>query len=173
MHQAILFLYINTMDEIDNYQQADLRALSQIRHSYHHVGSADGGLLEALIIRFVGSYGKGSSGNDDASYMLAIAAAGIEAWRPNALVFDMRAFAYVWGDRLQNVLGIGRQKVDTLEDVLLGKKTDLKKYDIPTAIVVSDLCREGVESLVREEMRRDPRLWLFETIDKALKAVRK
>src|SRR5688572_29074427 len=108
------------MDKIERYPRVDLSMLSQMAHSYHLAGADKNGLPCALIVRFSGSYGQGSQGNRDAGYMSAVAAAGIEGWQPKALVFDLRELTYSWGDRLQNVLGIGRHKLNTLEDILIG-----------------------------------------------------
>ena len=44
---------------------------------------------------------------------------------------------------------------------------------LPLAIVVSDLNREGLTSLVKEELLEDPKHWLFESLEDALNAVDK
>ena len=43
----------------------------------------------------------------------------------------------------------------------------------PVAVVVSDLNRKGLTSLVVQEMGADPRRWLFESIEEAALAVDK
>src|SRR5262245_39284058 len=56
---------------------------------------------EALIVAFEGKYGYGSGGNRDALFMelMAKAALGI-CWRSRALIFDLRAMSYEWGDAI-------------------------------------------------------------------------
>jgi hypothetical protein len=157
--------------EIDSYPEVRLADLSRIAHSYHIAPSREPGRV-ALIIRFVGQYGVGHIGNPDAIYMTAVASAGLDAWHPNRLVFDFRELEYTWGDMLDSVLRAGKGRVSVLELICSGKSSGLKDMqprDIPTAVVVSDKCREAVTSLLVQEMREDPAKWLFDSLQAALR----
>lgn len=46
-----------------------------------------------------------------------------------------------------------------------------EEVDFPIAAIVSDLNRDGLASLVKEEMRSNPEALLFETMDDARKRV--
>ena len=157
---------------MDPYPELRLADLSRIAHSYH-IAPSDGPGRAALIIRFVGQYGVGCKGNGDAAYMNAVASAGLAAWNPNRLILDFRELEYVWGDMLTSVLCVGDGRVRYLE--LLGSgiadPKDMQPGNIPTAVVISDKCREGITSLLVQEMREDPAKWLFGSLEGALAAV--
>jgi hypothetical protein len=158
------------------YSEVRLSELSKIAHSFHIVTSSGGRVADALIIKFVGSYGVGCKGNDDACYMRAVASAGLEAWRPGVLVFDFSELDYVWGDMLDSVLSVGKGKVSALEMLINGKISDisdLKPSDIPTIVVVSDRCRKAVRSLLVEEMSENPEKWMFDSLQAAISAIPK
>lgn len=158
------------------YSEVRLSELSKIAHSFHIVTSSAGKVVDALIIKFVGAYGVGCKGNGDACYMRAVASAGLEAWRPGVLVFDLSELDYVWGDMLQTVLSVGKGKVSVLERLFLGKTSDisdLKPSDIPTLVVVSDRCRKAVRSLLMKEMSEDPAKWMFDSLQSAISAIPK
>lgn len=158
------------------YIEVHLSDLSRIVHSFHILKSSGGSVVDALIIKFVGSYGVGCKGNDDASYMCAVTSAGLEAWRPHALIFDFAELDYVWGDMLREVLSVGKGKVGVLEMLTLGKIaaiSDAKPGDIPTFVVVSDRCRKAVGSLLVEEMSEDPAKWMFDSLETAVSAIQK
>src|SRR3954471_21675480 len=81
-----------------------LSDLSSLHHSYF-VAPVPGRLRSTiLVVRFAGTSGAGCGGNDDATFMSAIIAAGIEAWHPDALVLDLQNLAYQWGDRMTRPL---------------------------------------------------------------------
>src|SRR5476651_2533422 len=84
----------------NRYPQVSLGDLSKISYTYREVPAVDGMVSPALIVQCCGTYGVGSPGNGDASFMTAIASAALKAWWPNALIFDMRELDYMWGDRM-------------------------------------------------------------------------
>ena len=55
-----------------------------------------------LVVQLEGE----ASNQTEGAYDLASAVlmSGLEAWDPAALILDLRALAYTWGDRMQNVL---------------------------------------------------------------------
>ena len=153
------------------YPEVRLSELSKIAHSFHTVTSSDGAIVDTLIIRFVGSYGVGHKGNGDACYMRAVASAGLEAWRPSALVFDFSELEYVWGDMLSVVLSVGKGQISVLEMLFKQKisdTSDLKAGDIPTLVVVSDRCSKAVRSLLEKEMSENPAKWMYDSLEAAL-----
>jgi hypothetical protein len=87
--------------------------------------------------------------------MEAMIAAGVAAWSPFGVVLDLRELSYEWGDEMQEVLAGARNP----------------RRSLPTAVVVSDLNREGLTSLVTQEMLAAPADWLFDTVDDAIAAV--
>ena len=78
----------------------------------------DGDELEALVIKFSGSYGYGSAGYGDAMYMIAIRDYLVNCIFPYAIVFDLRELSYEWGDNIW----------------------DMFRCDEPFATLVSDRC---------------------------------
>lgn len=105
-----------------------------------------------LIIGFMGKFGRGSQGNDDARSMNAVVHAGIAAFDPEAIVLDLREMAYQWGDMITLPIGVASNHAATV-------------------MVTSDLCREGMTSLVRDEMCANPGAWLTENLDTAIDRV--
>lgn len=115
--------------------------------------------LKAVVVAFKGEYGYGSKGNGDAYFMTAIIKAALAAWTPSALVIDLRKMSYEWGDLIAMAFAAGEgQYIDA---------------SFPTAVIISERNREGLTSLIREEMFCEPSDWLFDTIEEAMGAVEK
>jgi len=112
---------------------------------------------EALIVAFEGEYGNGSKGNGDALFMTAIIKAALAAWDSVALILDLRAMMYEWGDLIGSAVFAGADRY----------------FDapFPTSIVISDRNREGMTSFMRDEVGQDPQKWLFDSLEEALRAV--
>jgi hypothetical protein len=106
---------------------------------------------EALVVAFAGEAGNSHECCGTFAFMKAMIAAGVAAWEPVAVVLDLRRLTYEWGDNMLDVLSI----VDDSR---------------PLAIVVSDLNREGLTSLVAQEMLAQPGDWLFESVEGAVAA---
>lgn len=70
--------------------------------SVYELGNV-GDELEAVVIKFRGSYGDGSAGNGDAAYMIAIRDYIIACVLPCALIFDLRELDYEWGNTIWNM----------------------------------------------------------------------
>ena len=110
-----------------------------------------------LVVSFTGICGIGSDGNDDAEFMRAIVVAALDAWTPSGLVLDLRQLSYEWGDLMTGVLCGG----DRCCAVPM----------LPAAVLVSDLCREGLTSLVEREMGGVPAQWLFDDLEIAVREI--
>lgn len=106
---------------------------------------------EVLIVGFEGEAGNSHEHCGTFTFMRAMITAGVVAWDPTAVVLDLRRLAYEWGDDMLRVLDV--------------------EGDAPVAVVVSDLNREGLTSLVEEEIPGRPEDWLFESIEEAVAAV--
>lgn len=113
---------------------------------------------DLLVVKCSGECGYGSGSNDDCTFMAAMTKAGLEAFSPSILIFDFRQLRYEWGDQMLRVLAAGD-----------GQFID---QPFPTAVVVSDLCREGLSSLVRDEMFGEKvEDWLFDSLSDAVQVV--
>ena len=82
-----------------------------------------------LVLAFSGKYGIGSEGNGDAAYMIGVRRAAMAAWEGDALVYDLRELSYEWGNAIWALF--------------CGGFGDIDLRGTPSALVVSDLCREG------------------------------
>lgn len=107
---------------------------------------------EVLVIAFEGYADNAHEHHGTFAFMRAMIAAGLAAWEPSAVVLDLRGLAYEWGDDMHRVLA-----------VVEGFR--------PLAIVASGLNREGLTSLITQEMFAQPKDWLFESVGEAIAAV--
>ncbi len=92
---------------------------------------------EFLVIRYTGIYRDGAEGKGDALYIVAAAAAAHKAWWAPSTILDCRELEYRWGDEMQWITSIGWNPNACPRRQL--------------AIVVSDKCREALQSLLRDE----------------------
>jgi hypothetical protein len=122
-----------------------------------------------LAIRFAGVASNASDGVF--ALMSAIVMAGLEAWEPWALILDLQGLEYAWGDLMQNVLSAPQRWYEPLYPLRLAFGGDKVPKQFPLAVVVSDLNRDGLVSLVRSEMRGQPADLLRESIDEAAQAL--
>lgn len=115
-------------------KQMKLADLSKVKYEVHIGNSNIRAYLKIMILKFIGSYGDGSSGNSDARYMSAIGKAALEAWGPSGVIIDLSELNYQWGDELDRVFDIGSdQYVDA---------------PFPTALIVGKSSEEAVRTLI-------------------------
>jgi hypothetical protein len=129
-----------------------LEAMSAIRTSYQLAGS---GFDKILIVAFEGQYGFGSAGNQDARFMYAMAAAGVKATEPKAVIFDFRKLRYQWGDMLEIVYDASPRLHDGGQAF---------------AVIVGPECREAVRTLELGQNSAEPLSaipWAHETLESA------
>jgi hypothetical protein len=122
-----------------------------------------------LSIHLTGLLGNATEGNFDVA--AAAIVAGLEAWQPWAAILDLRKVTYTWGDKMENVVTAPERwgkNIHPLRSVLSGGTAD---EPFPVAIVASESCRAGLESLLREQMNRDPSSILFDSIAAATSAL--
>ena len=112
--------------------------------------------LDILVIRYAGAYGFGSAGNGDALVMYAMAKAAVAAFEPWGVIHDLSELAYEWGDRLDQVLGVGPEvgSEAALADALFGSRAATVAA-LP-AIVVGPRSAEAVRTLLLGERSEDP-----------------
>lgn len=142
-----------------------LSDLGTLDHAYA-LGEVSDGQLPLLVVRLSGAAPR----EQDAIFDLASALvmAGLEAWQPWAVILDLRLLEYAWGDRMQNVLWAPQrwyEAVHPLREVFTAGKAP---KEFPLAVVVSDLNRDGLQSLVSEEMKLDTTQVLHESLEDAL-----
>lgn len=151
------------------------RALSDLTYAMWTVELSSS--VDALLIEFAGEVAN-SKPTNDAHFMDVVVTAALTAWESQALVLDLRGVRYAWGDWMQNALTSGRRwhraRPQALRDLLaIFGGAPLGPDDFETRVVVSDLCRDGLVSLVRDEVREDPARWLVDSPEEALEAVRR
>ena len=136
----------------------DLRSGVNVEVSFFRATSTSSTRFDALIVTVSGETGIGCKSNEYASYIEFMTRAALGLIFPESLVFDFRDFEYEWGDLMASTLCAG---------------DDLFVNDIlPVAVVVSDLCRKGLISLIRDELFSDPEEWLFDSLEAALAALK-
>jgi hypothetical protein len=114
-----------------------------------------------LIIEFAGSHGIGSEGNNDSLFMEAIINTAIQIWFVDGMVLDYRNLYYEWGNAIGSAIRAGKK--------VWGNK-------FPTAVVVSELCRNGLETArpfyASQPLSEDQSKWLFDDMDSALSYIK-
>lgn len=129
-----------------------------------------------LLIEFTGEVANDKPTND-AHFMDVVITAALTAWESQALVLDLRRLRYAWGDWMQNAIGAGRRRHRQIPQGVRDLRAifgelPLGPDDFETRVVVSDLCRDGLVSLVRDEMQENPANWLVDSPEEAIEAIR-
>lgn len=137
--------------------ELQIEQLSQLRCCYRTPDDSESGLVEVLVISFSGSYGYGSRGNADATFIVAKTMAGLAAYEPCCLILDFQEMSYEFGNSILRVW----QEVAEYRD-----------YDdtaFPVLVVTSDLCHAGISSLFEAfKLKKSPSL--FQDIERAIAA---
>ncbi len=154
----------NTLDLKD----CTLSDLGQLDYGYAR-GSLPLSTHPLLVVRLAGVLTNES--NEIFDLAAAIIMAGMEAWQPWALILDLRGLDYSWGDWMQNVLAAAQHWHEPVQPVRNAFGGGLVPKQFPLAVVVSDLNREGLTSLVREQMHREPHDLLYESLEDAVRAL--
>jgi hypothetical protein len=124
----------------------------------------------ALMVSVLGVAANDGADAGTYRFIAASVLAGLEAWDAAALVLDFRELSYAWGDGMADALRAGerwhqpRAADAQLLNIFCVRGTD-RFY---TAVVASPKCREGLTSLLRDEMYEEPVRWLFDSLDAAL-----
>lgn len=142
------------MDKL-NLTEHKFEELSKLKYSIYTTPSTSKSYLRYLVVAFYGEYRYGSAGDNDAAFMRGVIAAALLSWDSQGIIIDLRDMKYMWGDMLQSVFYVA----------------DSITKDIPTVVLVSDLNREGINSLLKKEMFEDPSKWLYESTEEAIKAI--
>ena len=102
----------------------------------------------------------------DLCFMDAMRLSASVVWRPAAIILDFRELFYKWGDTMEYLFQTPYPSTE-LQKIFEGDS----KTPFPIVAVISDKCRSGMTSLVRQEMASDPSTILFETIEEAVAAI--
>lgn len=144
-----------------NLQEVKLTDVSDIQYRYLIADSRELPHSPVLVVEFTGECGFGCNSNEDACFMHGMIAAAFKIWEPACCILDLRGLRYEWGDMMIVLF-------DAPHDFI---RLDVKTFEYPVAAVVSDLNREGLTSLVTDEMFEDPKNVLFDTIELAYERV--
>ena len=94
-----------------------------------------------VVVAFGGGYPDGSDGNDVAAEMLSVVERAVHDLEPRAVVFDLLALRYSWGDALWSMWQpLRRQSHD----------------HIPSAIVAASRTRKAIVSLLAFVRQTEP-----------------
>lgn len=115
-------------------EQKKLEELSKINYEVHIGKSNEVSYIKIMILKFIGVYGFGSTGNSDAIFMRAIGEAVLEAWNPGGLIIDLSELSYEWGDQLEDIFYIGSYKY--------------RDKPFPIALIVGDHSEEAIRTLI-------------------------
>lgn len=135
------------MQDVMTVTEVKLENLSGIGCRYFEAEIPELGRLSTLIVEFSGECGFGSSSNSDACFMDAMIAAGLKAWGHPCLILDLRRLKYEWGD-MMSMIFFPPHELISLTD---------KPVQFPFAVIVSDLNRTGLTSLIKDEMSGNPK----------------
>jgi hypothetical protein len=94
----------------------------------------------------------GTAGEAEPRLMSAVVNFGVSFVEPRGVVLDLRGLSYAGGDRMSATLDAARRR---------GR----------AVVVVSDLCRAAITSLVEAELMARPEEWVFDDPDRAIDAV--
>jgi hypothetical protein len=123
-------------------KQLKLEELSDLKYEVHMGDSQAVNYCSIMILKFMGEYGFGSSGNSDAIYMCAIGEAVVEAWEPDGLILDFSELVYEWCDLIERVIDIGKAKSG--------------RIPFPVALVVGEQSEEAIRTLILGEYSEEP-----------------
>lgn len=115
--------------------------------------------------------------------MCGIIKGAMEAWKPVAVVLDLRDLKYEWGDEMSAPLGacgffapsemLLRSIFEVYPELVHSdlKKLEEEHWDFPLSVVVSEKNKTGLTSLVTSEIGKKPGTLLFETLEEAVASV--
>lgn len=109
----------------------DLQSWSKIKVRFFTSPDWEPGHFPTLVIKFAGEYRWGSEGWPDATYMRAMAKAGIEALNASSVIYDASELSYRWG----NNINVAFPNVDCEPPL------------VPVAIVIGPGCAPGMPHL--------------------------
>ena len=131
---------------------------TDIRYAFQLETTGRNRFRYTLIAAFSGTYRPGSAGAPDAHFIYGITRTAIAVWYPAALILDLRALSYIWGDEMDWLL------------------SDVWDERIPAAVVGSEACLPAIGTLIHGINSTQPATdadHIFESIDEAWEYVRK
>ena len=109
---------------------------------------------EFVVVTFTGAYRDGAAGKPDALFITAIMDAVQKAWFTTSLIVDFTDLEYQWGDEMDWIHDVGRFMPSPCSK--------------PLAIIVSDKCRDALQSLSPDEYNQH----CVESFDDAVSLIR-
>ncbi|MDY3560723.1 hypothetical protein R5W23_001969 [Gemmata sp. JC673] len=109
----------------------DLRSWSQITVRFFTSRDWEPGFFEPLVIKYAGTYRWGSEGWPDATYMQAMAKAGMTALNACCVIYDATELSYRWGNNINQAF----------------PNVDIEPPPVPVAIVIGPGCEPGMPHL--------------------------
>lgn len=127
-----------------------------------------------LVASFTGLCGHGCNSADSVAQMDRVVWNAMCARRPDGLIMDFRGLQYEWGDNLTEPLAYHPDEkpeslIDGSDDSAFTKPRELSNF--PVVYVASAFNREGLTSLLTDELNLPPSEYLFESVDAAIDAV--
>ncbi len=89
------------MDSYSALRKVDFADLSNIECDFFLGEIKAKSNYPVLVIRFTGEYRRGSRGEPDARFIFAMLQAAFQSWECWALILDLSALHYEWGDDIE------------------------------------------------------------------------
>lgn len=136
-----------------DFQPLDISKLSKIEATF---GTAEEAETYSVILlaKFVGQ--ASNSHHSCYRHIEVMMAGNMVAAVPDAVILDFSELEYEWGDEMGGVLFYcSNHPIETC-------------VRIPVAVVTSELNRDGLTSLVRDEMHQPLEEWLVDSVEDAI-----
>jgi len=132
----------------------DISTFSEINATFASAEDAES--HSTILLAAFDGHASNSHGQRSFRHIEALMAGNMVAIEPDAVILDFTNLKYEWGDEMAGLLFYcSNHPIET------GLK-------IPVAVVTSKLNRDGLTSLVRDEMLLSPDDWLFADLDAAV-----
>ncbi len=135
----------------------DISTFSEINATF--ASADDAATHSKILLAAFDGHAFNSHGQRSFRHIEALMAGNMVAIEPDAVILDLTNLKYEWGDEMAGVLFYcSNHPIET------GLK-------IPVAVVTSNLNRDGLTSLVLDEMLQSPDNWLFADLDAAINSI--
>ena len=140
-----------------NFQPLDISTLSEIKATFAIAEHPE--TYSVVLLATFRGHAFNSHGQSSFEHIKVMMAANMVAAIPDAIILDFSNLKYEWGDEMADVLFYcSNHPIET-------------RVRIPVAVVTSELNREGLTSLVRDEMRQTANDWLTNSLEDAISTI--
>lgn len=140
-----------------NFQPLDISTLSEIKATFATAEHPE--TYSTVLLATFRGHAFNSHGQSSFRHIEVMMAGNMVAVVPDAIILDFSNLKYEWGDEMAGVLFYcSNHPIETCQR-------------IPVAVVTSELNREGLTSLVRDEMRQAPDDWLTNSLEDAISTI--